>query len=176
MYRFDSPEPRRLLHALVVSSLVGAALLFFVGSLPRVLFPSLLQGASFLLFTLSIYLTARFSLRRFSYALEPNLHVEVEGMAQYDLVITELLGKKRRVVARVAWETIDHGGVVVLERKPKGTAGETYRQLCRERQVLRYYNDPFAPMACYIPVPEEKTVLVIPADDTMTRLLRGEAP
>ena len=42
------------------------------------------------------------------------------------------------------------------------------------RQVFRYANVPVMPEECYIALPEEGSVLVIPADADMVRILKGQ--
>ena len=172
MYSFESSGSRRPLHAMVIGELVGAAVLFSLGTLPDVPLPSLFQMGAILCATLAVYLTARYSLRTYRYAIEPNTIVDAEGVEQYDLVITEILGKKMKVVARVGLRTIDHTAVTVIPRGDP-TAKEAAATLCKDKRVFRYENTPISSVSCYIPIPEENCVVVIPADETMVEILRA---
>ena len=170
MYSFESSGSRRPLHAMVIGALAGAAVLFSLGTLPDVPLPSLFQMGAILCATLAVYLTARYSLRTYRYAIQPNTIVDAEGVEQYDLVITEITGKKMKVVCRVGLRTVDHDAVTVFTR---GKSDEHERgRLCAGKKVFRYENTPVSPASCYIPIPEENAVVVIPADETMVGILK----
>ncbi len=170
MYSFESSGSRKPLHAMVIGALVGAAVFFSIGTLPSVPLPSLFQAGSILLLTLAVYLTVRYSLRAYRYAIQPNTIVDAEGVEQYDLVITEIVGKKMKVVARVGLRTVDHAFVTVFTR---GKTDEYEKGLlCAGKKVFRYENTPVSPASCYIPIPEENAVVVIPADTTMVEILK----
>ena len=170
MYSFESSGSRKPLHAMVIGALVGAAVLFSLGTLPDVPLPSLFQMGAILCATLAVYLTVRYSLRTYRYAIQPNTIVDAEGVEQYDLVITEITGKKMKVVCRVGLRTVDHDAVTVFTR---GKSDEHERgRLCAGKKVFRYENTPVSPASCYIPIPEENAVVVIPADETMVGILK----
>jgi hypothetical protein len=170
MYSFESSGSRKPLHAMVIGALVGAAVFFSVGTLPSIPLPSLFQMGAILCATLAVYLTVRYSLRAYRYAIEPNTIVDAEGVEQYDLVITEITGKKMKVVCRVGLRTVDHYRVTVFTR---GKTDEYERGLlCARKKVFRYENTPISPASCYIPIPEENAVVVIPADETMVGILK----
>lgn len=174
MYSFESSGSRRPLHAMVIGALVGAAVLFSLGTLPSIPLPSLFQMGAILYATLAVYLTARYSLRTYRYAIEPNTIVDAEGVEQYDLVITEITGKKMKVVCRVGLRTVDHTAVRVFGRgKSHDDDGEERALLCAGKKVFRYENTPVSPASCYIPIPEENSVVVIPVDDRMVEILRA---
>ena len=172
MYSFESSGSRKPLHAMVIGALVGAAVFFSVGTLPSIPLPSLFQMGAILCATLAVYLTARYSLRTYRYAIEPNTIVDAEGVEQYDLVITEILGKKMKVVARVGLRTVDHNAVTVIPRGDP-TAKEAAATLCKDKRVFRYENTPISSVSCYIPIPEENCVVVIPADEKMVEILKA---
>ena len=172
IYSFESSGSRRPLHAMVIGALVGAAVFFSVGTLPSIPLPSLFQMGAILCATLAVYLTARYSLRTYRYAIEPNTIVDAEGVEQYDLVITEIMGKKLKVVARVGLRTIDHTAVTVIPRGDP-TAKEAAATLCKDKRVFKYENTPISSVSCYIPIPEENCVVVIPADERMVEILRA---
>ena len=176
MYSFESNGSRKPLHAMVIGALAGAAVLFSLGTLPDVPLPSLFQMGAILCATLAVYLTVRYSLRIYRYAIEPNTIVDAEGVEQYDLVITEITGKKMKVVCRVGLRTVDHAAVTVVRRntdtKTKESTKETIVLLCKDKRVFKYENTPISPASCYIPIPEENSVVVIPADERMVEILK----
>ena len=173
MYSFESSGSRRPLHAMVIGALVGAALLFWLGCQPWAPIPSMFQMGAILCATLAVYLTAGYSLRTYRYAIEPNTIVDAEGVEQYDLVITEIMGKKMKVVCRVGLRTVDHDAVRVFGRgKTPDDDGEERARLCAGKKVFRYENTPVSPVSCYIPIPEENSVVVIPVDERMVEILR----
>ena len=174
MYSFESSGSRKPLHAMVIGSLTGAALLFWLGGQPWAPIPSLFQMGAILCATLAVYLTVRYSLRIYRYAIEPNTIVDAEGVEQYDLVITEITGKKMKVVCRVGLRTVDHDAVRIFGRgKTPDDDGEERARLCAGQKVFRYENTPVSPASCYIPIPEENSVVVIPADQRMVEILRA---
>ena len=173
MYSFESSGSRSPLHAMVIGALVGAAVFFSVGTLPSIPLPSLFQIGAILCATLAVYLTVRYSLRAYRYAIEPNTIVDAEGVEQYDLVITEITGKKMKVVCRVGLRTVDHNAVTVIRRADGQTSKEACDLLCKDKRVFKYENTPVSPASCYIPIPEENSVVVIPADERMVEILRA---
>ena len=173
MYYFESSGSRKPLHAMVIGALVGAAVFFSVGTLPNVPLPSLFQMGAILCATLAVYLTVRYSLRAYRYAIQPNTIVDAEGVEQYDLVITEITGKKMKVVCRVGLRTVDHYQVTVIRRADGQAAKEARDLLCKDKRVFKYENTPVSPASCYIPIPEENSVVVIPADERMVEILRA---
>ena len=172
MYSFESGGSRKPLHAMVIGSMAAAAILFVLGGTDWVPFPFLFQLGAFVCATATVYLVAAYSLKSYRYAIEPNTIVDAEGVEQYDLVITEILGKKLKVVARVGLRTIDHGAVTVIPRGDS-TAKEAAATLCKDKRVFKYENTPISPASCYVPIPEENCVVVIPADERMVEILRA---
>lgn len=158
---------------MVIGALVGAAVLFSLGTLPDVPLPSLFQMGAILCATLAVYLTVRYSLRTYRYAIQPNTIVDAEGVEQYDLVITEITGKKMKVVCRVGLRTVDHDQVTVIRRADGQTAKEARDLLSKDKRVFKYENTPVSPASCYIPIPEENAVVVIPADGRMVEILKA---
>ena len=171
MYSFESSGSRKPLHAMVIGAAVAAVALFTASSM-GVPMPSLFQVGSLVCATLAVYLTVRYSLKIYRYAIEPNTIVDAEGVEQYDLIITEITGKKMKVVARVGLRTIDHTAVTVIRREDSA-AKEARATLCKDQRVFKYENTPVSPASCYIPVPEENCVIVIPVDERMVEILRA---
>ena len=173
MYSFESGGSRKPLHAMVIGSMAAAAILFVLGGTDRVPFPFLFQMGAFVCATATVYLVAAYSLKSYRYAIEPNTIVDAEGVEQYDLVITEILGKKMKVVARVGLRTVDHNAVTVIPRGDP-TAKEAAATLCKDKRVFKYENTPISPASCYVPIPEENCVIIIPVDKTMVEILKKQ--
>jgi len=180
MYSFESSGSRGPLHAMVVGALIATALLFGLGGIEGIPFPFLFQTGGILCATAAVYLAAGYSLKSYRYAIEPNTIVDAEGAEQFDLVITAIMGKRMKVVARMGLRSVDAAAVTVIRRadgdaalsaKAAKAARET---LCKGKQVFRYENTPFSPASCYIPIPEENSVLIIPVDERMVEILKGK--
>ncbi len=171
MYSFESEEKRGALHAMVIAAFAVAAVLFTLSGWEPIPFPLLFQSGSVICFVAAVYLTARFSLRLYRYAIEPNGIVDAGGMEQYDLVVTEITGNKMKVVARIALREIDE--VAVVRRDDRVTREMVKRELCRGKQVFRYANTPVLAEECYISVRSEDSVIVIPTDAGMIKILKG---
>ena len=184
MYSFESSGSRRPLHAMVIASMAAAVILFSISNREGIAMPYLYQLGAMICLTAMIYLLGRYSLRLYRYAIEPNGIVDVCGEEQYDLVITEIVGKRMTVVSRVALRSIDREGVTVIrrgdDRREDGrrgdgqTAKERAAALRRGRRVFRYENTPVSPASCYIPLPEENALVIIPVDARMLEILKKE--
>ena len=173
MYSFESTGSRKPLHAMVVGTLIAAAILFSVSNREGIPMPHLFQTGAIVGLTATVYLLSRYSLKLYRYAIEANGIFDADGVEQYDLVITEIVGKKMTVVARVALRDIDKPAVTVIRRADGQAAKEARETLCKGQRVFRYENTPASPASCYIPMPSENTVVVIPVDETMVRILKG---
>lgn len=173
MYAFESSGSRKPLHAMVIGSFVAAMLLFSVSNREGMPMPHLLQAAAIGCLTATVYLLVRYSLKLYRYAIEPNGILDGDGVEQYDLVITEIAGKKLTVVARLALRDIDKSAVTVIRRADGQAARDARETLCKGAQVFRYENTPVSPASCYIPMPSEHSVVVIPADEKMIHILKG---
>ena len=177
MYSFESSGSRGPLHAMVVGALIATALLFGLGGIEGIPFPFLFQTGGILCATAAVYLAAGYSLKSYRYAIEPNTIVDAEGAEQYDLVITEITGKKMKVVARIGLRSVDSAAVTVIRRVGEDAARDAKAArdaLCKGKQVFRYENTPVSPASCYVPVPEENSVIIIPVDERMVEILKGK--
>ena len=173
MYSFESSGSRKPLHAMVIGTMVAAIAFFTLGGYENIFAPSMFQAGGILCATAAVYLTVAYSLKSYRYAIEPNTIVDAEGVEQYDLVITEIMGRKMKVVARVGLRTVAHDAVTVVSRRDNDATAKTARDLlCRDQRVFRYENTPLSPASCYIPIPEENSVVVIPADARMVEILK----
>ena len=172
MYSFESSGSRKPLHAMVIGEMVAAVVLFSVANGEGIPMPYLFQMGGILCATAAVYLTVCYSLKTYRYAIEPNTIVDAEGVEQYDLVITEIMGKKMKVVARVGLRTVDHDAVTVIRHADGNAAKEARETLCKDKRVFKYENTPISPASCYIPIPEENSVVVIPVDERMVGILK----
>ena len=174
MYSFESSGSRKPLHAMVLGELIASSVLFCLGGIGGIPVPSLFQMGGILCATVSVYMTVRYSLRYYRYAIQPNTIVDAQGVEQYDLVITEIMGKKMKVVCRVGLRTVDHAAVTVIRRADGDSAKEARALLCKDKRVFKYENTPVSPASCYIPIPEENSVVVIPVDERMVEILKSK--
>ena len=175
MYSFESSGSRKPLHLLVIATIIGTASNFCVSTMEGVLFPFLFQTLGILCATATVYLVVGYSLKSYRYAIEPNTIVDAEGAEQYDLVITEIMGKKMKVVARIGLRSVDSAAVTVIRRVGEDAARDAkaaHHALCKGKQVFRYENTPVSPASCYIPIPEENSVIIIPVDERMVEILK----
>ena len=173
MYSFESTGSRKDLHAMTVGALIGAVVLFTAAGVEGVPMPSLLQIAGIALAGVAVYLLTRYSLKVYRYAVEPSGIADMHGNELFDLIITETVGKRSVVVSRVALRSVDREAVTVLRRDDPGF--KTARAaLCSTYQKFRYVNTPIAPAECYIPLPTENALIIIPPDPYMIKILRGE--
>ena len=173
MYAFESSGSRKPLHVMVIGAFVAAMALFSLSNQEGMPVPLLFQAGAIVCMTVAVYLLVRYSLKMYRYAIEPNNIVDADGVEQYDLVITEIVGKKMTVVARVALRDVDKPAVTIIRRGDGEAAKAAREALCRDKRVFRYENTPASPASCYIPMPEEGAVVVIPVDETMVRILKG---
>lgn len=174
MYAFESSGSRKPLHLMIVGTFVASVILFSISNREGVPMPVLWQVGGMLCLTAAVYLLVRYSLKMYRYAIEPNGIVDAYGAEQYDLVITEMVGKKMTVVARVALRDVDRAALTVVRRSDREKNKQAVEALCRDRRVYRYENTPVSPASCYIPLPEEGAVVVIPADQRMVGILMGQ--
>ena len=172
MYQFQSSPARGPLHAMVMGAFAAAAILFGVSDMESVPYPAIFQTVAMVCFVVAIYLCTRYSLRLYRYAVEPGGIVSADGREVCDLVVTEVVGKRLKVVARVSLRDISE--VAVVKHSDKEALRAVKDSLTVGRQVFRYANVPVMPEACYIALPEEGAVLVIPADADMVRILKGQ--
>ena len=163
MYAFDSHARGKLFHCLVGGCFVTALLLFGIAGVEGMAYPAVYQFTAFVLLTAGVYLLVRYGLKIYRYEIAENGIVSAAGDKQYDLVVTEITGRRIRVMTRVALRDIE--SAVILSRKKDATT------LIGGRRVYRYTNRPFESVSCYLILPEENAVVVIPEDENMMRHL-----
>ncbi len=173
MYAFESSGSRKGLHVMVVVALVVAFGLFTVSSAPAAPMPMLFQVGAVICLAVAVYLTTRYSLRLYRYAVEPSGIVSTDGVEQHDLIITEITGKKQRVVTRIGLRDMDRSSVVAVHRSDKEAYAAIREAYRAPWQIFRYANTPVIAHICVIPVPGEQAVLFIPMDEGMLAILRG---
>ena len=199
MYAFQSGGSRKPLHAMVAGAVLCAAILFSISNREGMAMPHLYQMGAILCLTAAVYLAGRYSLREYRYEVILNGVINAVGEEQYDLVITEIVGKRQTVVSRVSLRDIDHAAVMVVSRRSKAPSKEAPSKeapskeapskeapskeaaskeaaaaLCKGKRVFRYENTPISPASCYIPVPEENSVVIIPVDARMVEILKRQ--
>ena len=172
MYQFQSSPARGGLHAMVMGAFAAAAILFGVSDMESIPYPAIFQTIAVVSFVAAVYLCVRYSLRLYRYAVEPSGIVSADGREVCDLVVTEVVGKRLKVVARVSLRDISE--VAVVKHSDKEALRAVRASMTVGRQVFRYANVPVMPEECYIALPEEGSVLVIPADADMVRILKGQ--
>lgn len=170
MYGFTSTSARTSLHLIVIASFAAAILLFSGASVPGVPVPWVFQLTGICFGALGVYLLTRYALRSYRYEITKTDLVSADGENVLDLTVTQAVGNKLTVAARISLRDVTD--VEVLGRKE-------FRQkkaaLVGGLTLFRYENTPFEPVSCYIVVPDERSVLAIPADDGMVRLLTDAA-
>lgn len=166
MYQFSSGKKSGLEHAFVLCFAVGGVILYAVSGAEGVPFPFLFQTGAILLLAAFVYLLIRYELKQYRYELRDSGIRDSEGRVRYELVVTEQVGKKETVVARVGlWQI---GRVEKLDKT--GSAKKTFGV---DKRVFIYDNRLFAPSRCGICMTGDDPVVVIPADERMMALLQN---
>ena len=168
MYGFESNASRKPLHAMVIGAVITAFVLFSVGSQPKVPYPAVFQLLAIVSLAAAVYLTVRYSLRIYRYAVEPSGITDANGTEQADLVITERSSRRETVVMRVSLRDITR--VEVTNRKNSDHRA-TVNAACKGQKVFRYANTPILAEECWIWIPTEDSVVIIPVDEKMVRIL-----
>lgn len=172
IYAFESRARGRLFHVWIGGCFVAALLLFGISGGEGVSFPLIYQLSGLTLLVVGTYLMVRYVLRIYRYEISENGIVSASGERLCDLVITEITGTRRRVVTRVALRDI--GALSVIPRAKDKAEAKAF--IGKAPTVYRYTNHPFDPVSCYLFLPEEDAVVVIPYDETMTRYLKEICP
>ncbi len=177
MYAFESSKRKSAFHVLIVTCFAVALLLFGVSGVEGLAFPMLYQITAVVFLVAGVYLLSRYALKTYRYEVSESNIADAMGQPILDLVITEISGRRVTVVARVALRDIaavedinkTQDKALAKEREDRLLAGRGGERAV----VFRYLNTPFVTHACYISVPSERSVLVIPPDEQMMRMLRG---
>lgn len=167
MYSFQSCSRRGMLHLLTVGCYVLALVLMGISGIDQIAYPLLYQTTAVILLVVGVYFTVRYALRLYRYEIRESGITDAYGIRQYDFVITEMTGKRCRVVTRVALRDI--AAVAYIDRKKEKQKATDFKS--KGRQVFVYTNSPFLTEGCYLHVPDEDSVLIIPEDKKMMALL-----
>lgn len=176
MYAFESSPRRGIFHVLVVACFVLALLLFGISGTEGMAYPMVYQFSGVVLLVAGIFFLSRYILKQYRYEISESTICDATGKPLLDLVITETSGRRITVVARVALR--DVVAVEVVNKTEDAARAKEKVSLLRRGVngekpiVFRYTNTPFVTQACYISVPAERSVLVIPPDKTMVDILR----
>lgn len=168
-YAFMSSKRNGWIHAACIACLISALALFGIAGIEGMSYPFIYQTTAIAVLTLGIYLAVRYALRLYRYEISDSGIVSAAGEIKYDLVITEITGAKRQVVARVGLWDVE--GIRVLPRSKKKDFLKSVKG--KYKKVFAYTNNPFDPMSCIILLPEEDSIVIIPADDDMICILKG---
>ena len=176
IYAFESSRHRSGFHVLIAACFVVALLLFGISGIEGMAYPLLYQLGAVALLVVGVFFMARYALKVYRYEISESDILDATGQPILDLVITETSGRRITVVARVALR--DVAEVEIVDREDKSSAKEKEALLLKRAGevkpvVFRYMNAPVVASACYISIPSERSVLVIPYDEQMTKLLRG---
>ncbi len=177
MYAFESSKRKGIFHVLVVTCFAVALLLFGFSSVEGMAYPVIYQLSAVVLLVAGVFMLTRYALKTYRYEISESNIRSATGQPIYDLVITEMAGKRMTVVARVALRDITRVEVI-NKGQDKSLAKEKEALLLAgegevKPVVFRYMNTPIVTQACYIAVPEERSVLVIPYDERMVAILRN---
>ncbi len=176
MYAFTSSKRKTSLHVLTIACFVTAFVLFGISGLESMAYPLLYQLSGLVLLVQGVVLLTRYILKTYRYEITESEILDAMGNPVWDLVITETTGRRMVVVAKIALR-----GISAIEVIDKGQDKATAKQRIQALQgdgedrwvVFHYINTPFVTKACYIVVAEEKSILVIPPDERMIRMLRS---
>lgn len=160
MYRFESGKKSRWEHAFVVSFAVGAVILYALSGAEGAPLPWLFQAGAFVLLAAFVYMTVRYQLKQYDYAILDSGIRDSEGHPRLELVITECVGKKVTVVARVGLWQME--AVAVLDKK-----ANKKKDFCKGKVAFVYDNRLFADKRIGIRMTEHDPVVIIPYDEGM---------
>lgn len=178
MYSFESTKSKSPLHVLTIACFITAFLLFGVSGVEGMAYPMLYQLTGVVLLVLGVYILTRYTLKKYRYEIAPSNITDAFGQPILDFIITETTGKRVMVVARVSLrdiarvEVADKGQDGVSPKEKLSQLQSKYSTDSQKFTVFRYVNAPLAPSACYIVVPDEYSILVIPYDKNMVSALR----
>lgn len=166
MEEFIAGGKRRRLHALVITDM-AAAVFMWTSAGAGGSYGWIFQLVGVALAGVGVYLLTRYSLRKYSFSVQDSGLVDASGRQVYDLVVTQTLGRRITVVARISVRDIRR--IEVLSRADfRGKRRTDFTGLT----LFRYESDPFSPSSAYITVPDENALLAIPPIPALLELLR----
>lgn len=129
MYEY-APKPKRTREKLIlVLSLLFGSLSFVFSLFEWMLYPAICQLAAVAFFTVSVVMLSRYLLRDYIYRVAPR---GLDGEGPLDLTVTEIYGKRRTVVCRIALSDIREAVRITdenrdeLSKKRKGARSFVY--------------------------------------------------
>ena len=165
---FESQQHPTIIHVLTIACFVIAFLLFGMSGMA---YPLIYQLSGLVLLVAGVYLLVRYILKKYRYEIAPGNIVDSYGDPVLGLVITETTGRRTTVVAKINLRDIEQIAVVD-KRQDKESAKAQIADITQKYIVYRYTNTPFLSHICYIQVPCENSVLVIPYHQDMVQALR----
>lgn len=159
MYEYAPRSKKRREIRLFLVSLTPALLFFVLSLLPQTPAPLLCRSLGLCEATVAAWIAARYLLRRYIYRVAPC----DSGGASLDLTVTEIFGKRQRVVCRISLEDIeeisrDNG------RKERGN-----------ERFFQYTDEISSPNFCILTVRDENTTrrIKMTADETLYHILKS---
>ena len=151
------------MHIAIILCYSVGVLLYGTSNMDGVPFPIIFQCATIILLGVGTYLLFRFVLKKFTY------EVSSDGEGGLDLTVTETVGKKQTVVARMALDKISRADIMDKKAlKKELSAKGKIRPL-----LFRYDANPFDPKVILVEFPSENSWVVIPEDATMAEILKN---
>ncbi|MBE6693773.1 MAG: hypothetical protein E7589_03310 [Ruminococcaceae bacterium] len=161
-YSFSTKKPSPLVHSAVIISYALGVLLYATSTVEGIPYPIIFQTATILLLAVGTYLLFRFVFKKFTYEISEN------SERTLDLVITETVGKKQTVVARMALARISRAEIIDSKAFKVELATRKKERLL----LFRYDNRLVAPRVCLVEFPDENSIVVFHDDQAMAQLLR----
>lgn len=165
--QFTSEKKSFLEHAFVVSFAVGALILWAISGAEGVpqAWPFQLGAVVFAGFF--VYLAVRYELKQYRYEIKDSGIRDDEGEVRLELVVTECVGKKETVVARVGLWQIE--AVSVRDKTNKKV------DFCQGKTAFVYDNRLFSPRRFAIRMSGSDPVVVIPYNQEMANFITNKA-
>ena len=147
----------------MISFAVGAVVLYAISGVENVPLPWLFQFGSVVLLGMFTYLLVRYELKQYHYELCDSGIRDEQGQVRLELVVTEQVGKKQTVVARVGLWQIDK--VAVLDKNNKK------KDFCGGKTAFIYDNRLFAEKRLAVRMNGTDPVVIIPYNEGMLNAL-----
>ena len=159
MYEYAPRSKKRREIRLFLVSLAPALLFWSLSMLPQTPAPSLCRLLGVCAATVAAWIAARYLLRRYIYRVVPREN----GRASLDLTVTEIFGKRQRVVCRISLDDIEE----VSRDKGKKRRGI--------ERCFQYTDEISSPTFCVLTVRDENTICRIQmmADETLYHILKS---
>lgn len=130
MYQYEPKDPKKQEKLILLSLLVGAAILLSVASIPQMIYPVLLQLPAVLLFVAVVMIAGKCLLCRYSYRVE----MRSGGAAgePMDFLITQYQGDRASVVCRISVADIEE----IVRSTPQ--SHKQIKQMLKKGRVYNY--------------------------------------